>query len=349
MKTNGIPRFLLPALTLGALWLAARYVLPLLFPFGLGLGLALAAEPAVRTLMRLKLPRWAASGAGVSLTLGLLLTLVGVAGAIAVKELGALAGRLPDLEDTVDQSVETLRNYLQSLGEKAPQGMQPLVDRSVSRLFSSGDTLVEQAVGRLPGAISAFLGKIPDGALTAGTGILSGFMISSRLPGLKIALLGRLPAGVRNNFLPAMGRAKGALFGWLKAQLKLSVITFGILLAGFLFLKIPNGILWAAVVAVVDAVPVLGTGTVLLPWTALCLIRGEHLRAIGLLGIYGTALITRTTLEPRLVGRQLGIDPLLTLVFLYVGYRFWGILGMILAPMLAAAVLAAAKAVKTDG
>lgn len=348
MKSEGIWRALLPVGGFFGIWLFARFLLPLLFPFGLGLLLALAAEPAVRAGIRwLKLPRWAASGVGVSLTLVLLFTLIGVLGAVVVKELGVLAGRLPDLQNTVDQSVGTLRDYARTLAEKAPEGMRPLVDRSVDRLFSSGDALMEQAAGRLPGAISSFLGKVPDGALSAGTGILSGFMLSSRLPGLKTAIACRLPERVRNNFLPALGRAKAALLGWVKAQLKLATITFAILLAGFLLLRIPYGPLWAVVVAIVDAVPVLGTGTVLLPWTVLCLIQGEHLRAIGLLCIYGVALFTRTTLEPRLVGRQLGIDPLLTLVFLYVGYRFWGILGMVLAPMLAAAILAATKAVKS--
>lgn len=347
MKTQGNRRIFLLAGGFVGIWVFARFLIPLLFPFGLGLLLALAAEPAVRAGNRLlKLPRWAATGVGVTLTLVLLFTLVGVLGAVLVKELGVLASRLPDLQNTVDQSVDTLQNYLHSLAQRVPEGVRPIVDRSVSQLFSSGDALVEQAAGRLPGAVSAFLGKIPDGALSVGTGILSGFMISSRLPSLKSAVARWLPESVRTNFLPAVGRAKTALLGWLKAQFKLSAITFAILLMGFLILRIPYGPIWAGVVAIVDAVPVLGTGTVLLPWTVLCLIRGEHLRAIGLLGVYGAAFLTRTTLEPRLVGRQLGIDPLLTLVFLYVGYRFWGILGMVLAPMLAAAVLAATQAVK---
>ena len=341
MKTNGARRIYLLVGGFLGIWLFARFLLPLLFPFGLGLLLAVAAEPTVRAGTRwLKMPRWAAAGVGVSLTLVMLFSLIGVLGAAMVRELSDLAGRLPDLQNTVEQSVVTLRNYAKTLADRAPEGVQPLLDRSVTRLFSSGDAIMEQAVGRLPGAISSFLGKIPAGALSAGTAILSGFMISGRLPKLKESVASRLPEGVRNNFLPAMGRAKTAVVGWLKAQVTLSAITFCILLVGFLLLRVPNGVLWAGVVAVVDAV--------LLPWTVLCLIRGEHLQAIGLLCIYGAALVTRTTLEPRLVGRQLGIDPLLTLVFLYVGYRFWGIVGMVLAPMLAAAVFAAGKAAKTD-
>ena len=67
------------------------------------------------------------------------------------------------------------------------------------------------------------------------------------------------------------------------------------------------------------------------------MLQGQTWKGLGLLGIYVVALLSRTVLEPRLVGRHLGLDPLLTLAFLYVGYRLWGIFGMILAPMLAAA------------
>lgn len=331
------------------LWLFAKYLLPLLFPFALGLLLALAAEPAVKAGTRLlKLPRWAAAGTGVSLTLMLFLTLVGVLGAALVKEIGVLAGRLPDLQATTRQATDTLRSFLENAASHAPQGVRPIVDRSVSRLFSSGDVLVEQAAGRLPGAITAFLGKVPDGALSAGTGILSAFMLSARLPQLKEKLAEKLPEQVGSNFLPAIKRGKNALFGWLKAQLKLAGITFVILLVGFWLMKISNGPVWAGAIALVDAVPILGTGTVLIPWALVYLLQGQHLRAIGLLCIYGATFFTRTALEPRLVGRHLGLDPLLTLVFLYLGYRFWGILGMVFTPMLAAAILAATQGVRIN-
>ena len=102
-------------------------------------------------------------------------------------------------------------------------------------------------------------------------------------------------------------------------------------------MRIPQGAAWALVVAVVDAVPVLGTGTVLVPWAVVCLIKKESLRAIGLLCTYGVAMMTRTVLEPRLMGKQLGLDPLTTLITLYAGYRFWGFGGLLVTPILASA------------
>ena len=330
------------------IWLFLKYLFPIVLPFFLGLLLALAADPAVRLATRLKLPRWAASGVGVSLTLAFLTGLVGLLGASAVRELGVLAGRLPDLQDTAVQTANRLRLFLEQAADRVPEGIRPLVDRSADRLMDSGSALVEQATVRLPVAISGFLSRVPDGALGVGTGILSGFMFSARLPKLKTQLAGHLPEAWQIKLLPAVKRSKNALLGWLKAQCKLSAITFCIIAAGLLLLKIPLALLWAAIIALVDAVPLLGTGTVMVPWAVISVIQGQQLRAIGLLCIFGAALLTRTTLEPRLVGRHLGLDPLVTLVFLYLGYRFWGIPGMLLAPMLVAAITAAADKTEVD-
>lgn len=328
---------------LGA-WLSLKYLLPIFLPFVLGLLLALTAEPAVKTgTQLLKLPRWAATGLGVTLTLLLLIALIGVVGAALVKELGILARRLPDMQNTIDTTTDRLRAFLENAARHTPQGIRPLVDRSISRLFSSGTELVEQATVRLPGAISGFLSRVPDGALGIGTGILSAFMFSARLPQLKQFVLCKLPGGLKTKLFPAFTRSKNALLGWLKAQLKLSGITYCIVALGLLLLGVPYWPLWAVAVAIVDAVPLLGTGTVLVPWAVVCLFQRQHFRSIGLLCIYGAAFLTRTVLEPRLVGRHLGLDPLVTLVFLYLGYRFWGIFGMLLAPMLVAAITAAQR------
>ena len=327
---------------LGA-WLFFAYLLPLFLPFALGLLLALAAEPAVQLGVRWKLPRWAATGVGVSLTLVLLVALAGMLGAGMVKELGILANRLPNLQDTAAETVDRLRYFAQNMTERAPEGIQPLLDRSVDGLFSSGEAFVEQATVGIPSAVTGFLSRVPDGALGIGTGIISGFMLSARLPVLRQKLSEKIPEKIKNTVIPMLKHGKNAVFGWIKAQMKLSLVTYCIVLVGLLLLKIPLAPLWAIGVAIVDAVPILGTGTILLPWAIVSLVQRQHFRAIGLICTYAVALLIRTVLEPRLVGKNLGLDPLVTLVFLYLGYRFWGIWGMLLAPMLAAAITAAGK------
>lgn len=321
-----------------AAWLALKYLLPVLLPFLLGGIIALAAEPAVDFgVQKLKIPRGLAAGVGVTLTLVLLLGALSLIGALAVKELGNLTKVLPDVQGTIQQGITLLQDWLIGLANRLPDGARPLVTQTVLELLGSGSMLLSQVTSHLPGLLTSVLGWIPDGALGLGTGILAGFMISARLPRLRKAVSERIPQSWREKYLPALGRARKAVGGWLKAQGTLALVTYGIVAVGLMLLRVRYGAAWAVLVALVDAIPILGTGTVLLPWALVWLLQGEGLRALGLAAIYGTTLLTRTVLEPRLVGRHLGLDPLLTLVFLYLGYRFWGLLGMILAPMLAAA------------
>lgn len=332
-----------------ALWLGITYLLPLLLPFLLGGILALTAEPAVSfSQRRLKLPRGLAAGVGVTVTLILILGLLSMLGALLVKELSRLSAFVPVLERTAKQGIGLLEDFLISAAQRAPESAQPMLTQTVLNFFDDGSLIVEQASQKVLSTVSAVLGWVPDGALSIGTGLLSGFMISARLPRIRRAICTKLPPHWQEQYLPALGRMRAALLGWLRAQLKLMTVTFLILLTGFLILGISYAPLWAMLIALVDAVPLLGTGTVLAPWALICFLQGNMLRGTGLLCIYAGAMVTRTVLEPRLVGRQLGIDPLLTLVAIYLGYRLWGFVGLLAVPVLTAAIVSTVAPARSD-
>lgn len=320
------------------LWLICRYFLGAALPFLVGGLVALAAEPVV-SLAEKKLPRAVASGLGVTVTLLGSAALVSLLGALAVRELSRLADAVPDIQQTARQGLSLLQDRLLTMADGAPESLRPLLQKTVLRTFEGDPALLEQAVLKLPGWVSGVLGKLPGGALGIGTGVLAGYMLSARLPRIRAWMRQKLPRSWYERTLPALRRLRHSLWGWVKAQAKLCGVTFLIVTGGFLLLRIRFAPLWAALVALVDAVPVLGTGTVLLPWALAELLQGNTLRALGLLGIYAAALLIRTVLEPRLVGKQLGLDPLITLVCFYLGFKFWGLPGMLLTPMLAAAAV----------
>lgn len=324
------------ALLLGfflALWLGIRFFLPILLPFLLGTLLSIAAEPTVSLLSK-KLPRVAAAGIGVCVTLVLIGCIFFLLMALLVREMGILAGALPDLGQTATEGLSSLEGFLLELTDRTPSGVRPLLSRAVTGLFSDGTAVMDRLIQWIPGAATKVLGHIPGSAITLGTGILSAFMVSARLPKLKDWFRGVIGSAGLQKWLPLLSRVRHALGGFLKAQLKLSLLSFFITLCGFFLLKIPYAPVWALFTAVVDAIPVLGTGTVLIPWSLVCFLQDNHAQAIGLLGIYAVAFLSRTILEPRLVGDQLGLDPLMTLVALYAGYKIWGFGGMLLAPLL---------------
>ncbi len=328
-----------------AVWLGVKYLLPVLLPFVLGLGIALAAEPAVGFgVKRLHLKRGLAAGVGVSLTLVLLAGVLWLAGALAVRELTQLAGALPDLEQTAQQGMLVLEDWMVGMAQRLPDGVRATATGTVLELFDGGTVLMKQVSERVPGLVGGVLSRVPDGALGLGTGLLSGFMLSARLPRLRQWAAFRLPPAWREKTLPALRRVGRAVLRWLRAQATLAAVIYAVLAIGLTVLRVRYGFLLALPIALVDAIPVFGTGLVLLPWAAVSLLQGEVFRGVGLALLYAAALLTRTVLEPRVVGRQLGLDPLVTLLFLYAGYRFWGIGGMLLAPMLASA----ASALRTE-
>lgn len=323
-------------LTFLAVWAVIRYLLPLFLPFLLGAALALAAEPVVRfAQVRCRLPRAAAAGFGVCGTFLLLGTLLILLLALVVRELGMLASIVPDLGEGVFRGLSLLQKWLLNAVSAMPQAVQPLLSGAVSDLFSGSTQLLGRVSSSAIALASNVLGKLPGSALSIGTGILASFMISAKLPRIKGWIAPRLPKSWHTRILPALKDLKDAALGWLKAQLRLSLITYGIVCLGLLLLRISYAPVWALAVALVDAIPILGTGTILLPWSLICLLQGDGARAIGLLGLYAVAMLSRSALEPKLVGRQLGLDPLVTLIALYVGFRLWGVLGMLFAPLLA--------------
>ena len=322
-----------------ALWLGLRYFLPVAVPFLIGGVIALLAEPGVALLQKkFKWRRLPAVGLCVSLTLLLLTGLLSFLVAAAVRELGAAAKMAPAVGQTVEQGLVVLEDWLVSLADRAPDNIRPVLIQTVMNTFQNGTAVLDQVTQRLPGAVATLIGWLSRGALTVGTGVLAGFLISARLPRIRSWVKNRLPESWNGKFLPAARRLKKTFGGWLRAQLKLIAVTWALVSTGFLFLGIAYGPLWAAVVALVDAVPVLGVGTVLVPWSVVCFLQGDTLRGIGLLAVFGAAWLMRAVLEPRLVGKSLGLDPLLSLAAFYVGFKLWGFVGMIAAPIAAALI-----------
>ena len=312
-------------------WITGKFFLPFLFPFLLGTMLALASEPVVRLgNTQIKLPRGVASGVGVTLTLVFLLGLIFFFGALLVRELGTMTRQLPQM---ARQSAGLLEDALVKLCAKMPDPVGPVLTGSIHRFFQDSDLLTDRVVQKAPGILTGVLGKLPSSAMSIGTGILSGYFISARLPQLKRS---ETAGSWQEKWLPALMHLKNTLGKWLIAQGKLMGITYVIITAGLLLMGIPYAFAWALLVASVDAIPLLGTGTVLLPWALTKLLQGQPLLATGLLVLYLAAMLTRTALEPRFFGRHLGLDPLLMLFFLYFGYRLWGFTGIIISPLLAA-------------
>lgn len=320
-----------------AVWLGARYLLPGAVPFLLGAGLAALAEPGVRVLQkRFHWPRLPAAGLSVSLTLLLFMALLSLLGALAVRQLSRVAKLAPEMGRTVESGLTVLQDWLLTAADGAPERLRPVLIQTVLDSFQDGSKLVEQATDRIPAIVTELVGFLSQGALTLGTGVLAGFLISARLDKGKRWLHAHLPSRWEESILPGIRRVRKTFGKWLLAQAKLIAVTWAIVAVGFGLMGVSHGLLWAFLVALVDAVPVLGTGTVLVPWAVVRFLQADRAGGIGLLAIFGASWLARSVLEPRIVGRSLGIDPLVSLGAFYMGFKLWGVGGMICGPVLVA-------------
>jgi sporulation integral membrane protein YtvI len=121
---------------------------------------------------------------------------------------------------------------------------------------------------------------------------------------------------------------------YVSAYVKLMAITFAELSIGLLVLRAPNAVLIAAGIAVFDALPLFGTGAIVIPWVITELVKGNFPFAAGLLILYALVTVIRNIIEPKIVGDKLGLNPIVSLVSIYLGFRLLGVFGMILMPIL---------------
>ncbi len=317
------------------LWLGFRFALPILLPFALAGALALSAESAVRWMhTKLHFPRSLATAVGVSGVFLLFLTVVTLLLAGLMRQLPRLTELAPKLESALRSARSLLQSWLQTRTADLPGSIGNLARQFTGNLFSGDGPLLQPLMQKLPALVTGWMGRLSEGLFGLLTALIASFMLSVRLPQIKAWLKAHVPVAWQTRTVSALEGLKKAFGGWLLAQGKLALVTFTVLGAGFFLLKLPKPLLWAGLIALVDAFPVLGVGTVLLPWSFLLLLQGQTAKGVGLLIIYAVSWLLRSVLEPRWVGKGIGLDPLLTLAAIYAGFRLGGFFGMLLAPML---------------
>ncbi len=340
-------KIFLAAGIIGVLWLGIRFFLPILLPFLLAVFLALRAEKSVNWMEKqLHLPRPAAAFLGVIGVFVLLTALIVLLLALLMRQLPRLTGLAPQVEQAVLSGREHLKTWLLKLTGRLSGNVGLIAQQWAENLFSDSSALLQPFLQTVPRMVTNFVGKISQGLFGILTGLIASVMLSIRLPQLRAWLQRKLPEGFSARFSTALAGFKSALGKWFLAQGKLMGITFLVLFFGFVLLRIPKAALWAGLIALVDAFPILGVGTVLVPWSLVCLLRGELVRGVGLLAVFMICWLVRSVTEPRLVGQSLGLDPLVTLFAIYAGFQLWGIPGMLLAPMLAMTISQLYRAVQ---
>ncbi len=316
------------------IWLAVRHLLVWLLPFLIALALAAAAEPAIdfcRRRMRFKRSFTAAV-----LTLGLLAALTTLVSLLLIALLRQAYDFLTDLPVQLEQLpllLDTLEARFNSFCAACPEVLRDWLDRFLQGLSEQLVQLFQRLSAVCLNFVTDALTKLPQAFLFCATTALAVFFTASSYPTIMAFLRRQLPPqnlqtarGVKANLYSTLGK-------WLRAELTLLFITFTQLLVGFFFLGERYALLLSVVIALIDALPVFGTGTVLIPWALLCFIVDDIPRGIALLALYALIMLVRSIMEPRIMAAQANLPPLVTLVAIYVGFCTLGVAGMLLFPI----------------
>lgn len=343
-------RIALTAGGLALLFLAGRPLISLFMPFILAFLLAWLLNPLVRTLQR---------RLGISrhlLSLLLILLLFGVAGGILTaffysmaNEVISLANNWQVIWEGFQGVMEQVVEYCSKLFELLPHQVEIWVNGLLTQFISWFQTAVPNWLTGFASHAGNFAMSVPSFAVALVVFIMGSYFITADYPRIRFLVTQRMSGEVRGFFSQMKSTAMAAFGGYVRAQLILSLAVFLILLVGFVLIHQPYSVLLAFLLAVLDFIPIVGAGTVMIPWAFVALLTGDFRSALELMVIWGVIALFRRVGEPKILGDQTGLSPILSLVSIYVGMKLGGVLGMILGPVLCLVALNIWKTGAFDG
>lgn len=339
MKKDMLTRFLLIAAALaaalGIFYLVFRYLLRWLLPFLLALGISTLLEPLICWCRkRLHLRRsFTAAVATIACVVGLGAGLFRLLSAM-LQQATSLLTSLPLLLAELPAKLQHWQLRFLELCAACPDPIRQWGASLSTRISTDGLGLLSEWSGTLLAKLPSLVSFLPDMVLAFATTVLAVFYTSSRYPDIRAFLLRQIPLRYRGDARSVKQNVCLTMVKWLRAEAILWLLTFSVLLAGLLLLRVEYALLLAFLIAFVDLLPVLGTGTVLLPWAALAFLINHRAFAAGLLILQLVLLLQRSILEPKLLAAQADLPPLAALLAMYLGFCSMGITGMILFPVL---------------
>lgn len=339
-----IDRFVQYILIFLAFYIFIKYILHYVAPFVLAIVLALILEPFVRFFNRyLKLSRGISS---ILVILLLLATIVFAGTGIVSKvtyEAKSLAENLPKYQQQIRYTYNNIKLKAETYLYLVPQDIQDSIGKVTDIILNSVISLLSSVVKS--GSIN-FVSKVPSAVMFLIISIIATFFFMKDRYEIEKFAVKRCPTPIIAIFNKLKLHTFGALLGYFKAQLMLMCCTGFICTVVLTVLGSPYALLMGLIISIIDALPVFGSGFILWPWAVWNLISGNYGFAVGLVINYLIVLLTRQMLEPKFVGEQIGIHPLVTLFSIYVGLKVFGVFGFIIGPIIAVIIKAVSSVEK---
>lgn len=307
-----------------------RFLMPLIVAWIV----AMIANPIIRFLeKRIKIMRKHGSALVIILVLAALIAAFYGLAVLVASQFSSWVTELPEVYDSVTQNLQHLFRLLHQKYNIIPADVKLAFDQRENMLDSyiqkAIDGLLKMVKSGSLSKVSSLASSLMDFLVYAILTILASYFMTVEKDHFTKLLQEKTPAGVQRIWDKIKKIFIRAIGGYFKAHFQIMIVIFFITVIPFAFMGISYSGLLAVVIAIVDFLPFFGAGTVLVPWTVYRLVTGSYTYAAILFVIYVVVLIVRQALEPKLIGDNIGTSPFETLVFMLVGYRLAGMLGLI--------------------
>ncbi|MBO8171861.1 MAG: sporulation integral membrane protein YtvI [Bacillaceae bacterium] len=326
-----------------AVFFILYFTLPLLYPFLIGLVIAyLINRPVTFLEMKARLPRWLSVLIVLTLFISILITIVSILIAEVVIEISHLIQDIPAYIDMLTDFIQEfltrdiiinfydqVNTWFEKVGENYQQKIDENIENGFDKIANAGSTLITNLLTGIKNVLSS----LPNLATVMVISVLASFFISKDYYRLREKTKNLIPISFQGHTRQVLDDLKDALFGFIKAQLTLISITAVIVMIGLLILRVDYAITIGLITGLVDLLPYLGTGAVFVPWIIYLFFSGNYPLVIGLSILYAVVVIQRQLMEPKILATNVGLDPLVTLIALFVGLQLFGFLGLIIGPV----------------
>ncbi len=301
-------------------------------PFVIGWIIALIANPLVHFFEdKLKVRRKAGTAFVIIAVIALVVLAGYLIGVKIVNETIGLINELPKMWDALEEDFRTIGKNLDVLYSRFPEDVRV----AIAGMGEKMEGFVGDLVGRVGTptieAVGNFAKNLPTILIGIIMCLLSAYFFVAEREYLSVHVKDYMPEALVYRWNMMARSFKRAVGGYFKAQFKIEIWMYLLLVAGLWILKVNYAFLIALGIAFLDFLPVFGTGTVLMPWAVIKILSADYKMAVGLLIIWCGGQLARQIIQPKIVGDSIGVAPIPTLFLLFVGYKAAGVFGMIIA------------------
>lgn len=301
-------------------------------PFVVGWIISLLANPLVQLLEKhLKIKRKAGSVFIIVVVIGAVAFLLYLAADFLTQQVLGFIENLPSMWEAIEQDLTHVGGRFQIFYQRMPVDSRQQIDGVIESVKSYMGNLLGNLSSPTVKVVSRFAMNVPSILMSILMGLLSAYFFVAEKFQINAFLQQWVPEPVKKQWRIVKKTMTKAFGGYFLAQFKIELWMYLLLVIGLTIAGTKYAVLVALGIAILDFLPVFGTGTVLVPWAIIKILNGSYTTAIILLVLWGGGQLLRQLIQPRIVGDSLGLPALPTLILLFMGWRISGVGGMILA------------------